>query len=207
MDWSLSRLSERSADPSGLLQLPPEIRDVIYEFALTSDHPVVTFRLDTYQQDSYQEATQPPLTRVSRQVRQESLPIYFDCNEFILHAEGSKVQNAHRWLICNSLHLPKLRHLSFWVRYVTLRNDRNGSSGALSIGLRRDVHDGCWKVKDRWKWITVVRRPAALDSDAKFLIAELRRLLINESTSYLDADEWYYMLTDLNLVYVKEKMS
>lgn len=192
---------------SRLLELPPELREAIYEYIALAENPLVTFRLDSYQQDTYQQATQPALTRVSVQVRRESLPIYYSCNEFILHAEGTKAADARRWLICNAHYLPRIRHLSLWVRYVTLTNDRSSSQGALSLRLSKDTATGCWIVEDKWKWITVVRKPAGLEGDAKFMIATLRRMLVNDSTSYLSAEGFVYLLADLRMEYAKEKMS
>ncbi|KAF2774114.1 hypothetical protein EJ03DRAFT_134 [Teratosphaeria nubilosa] len=189
-----------------LLDLPAELRDLIYEYAVTSDKTIVTFRLDKYQRDSYNQAVQPSLTRVNRQVRAESLPFYYACNTFVLHTEASKALDARRWLLCNEMHLLKLRRLSLWIRYVPLTNHRTTSQGALSITVLRNVADGCWKVDDGWDWITVVRRPGALEDDANFLIGKVRSLLVNESTSHLSAEEFADLLVQLRLEYVKEKM-
>ncbi|KYG42303.1 hypothetical protein M433DRAFT_158037, partial [Acidomyces richmondensis BFW] len=154
-----------------------------------------------------QQATQPALTRVSVQVRRESLPIYYASNEFILHSEGTKAADARRWLICNARYLPILRSLSLWVRYVTITNDRTPSQGAFSLRLRKETASSCWTVDDEWKWITVVRKPAGLEGDARFLIMTLKRMLVDDSTSNLGAEEFAYLLADLRMEYVKEKMS
>ncbi|KAK5113577.1 hypothetical protein LTR85_010805 [Meristemomyces frigidus] len=189
-----------------LLELPPELRDAIFEFALTSDKTLVTFRLDTYQRDSYTQATQPPLTRVSRQLRHESIPIYYAANDFVLHTEGIKAENARRWLECNERYLLRLRRVSLWVRYASSTNAGSSSQGALSVGMKRDVAAGCWKVDDDWRWITVLRKPAALERDAEFLIQRLRSLLVNESTSYLNAEGFVGLMLELRGQYVKEKI-
>ena len=99
MDWPFRSLSS-SKPRFRLLDLPQEIRDLIYEFAVTSSKPIVAFRLDEYQRPSYQEAIQPPLTRSNRQIRRESLPIFYDCNDIVLHTEGSKMHDTQRWLYC-----------------------------------------------------------------------------------------------------------
>lgn len=203
-DWS-SILSRSVSKRCRLLELPPELRDAIFEFALTSEKTIVTFRLDGYQKDSYTQAIQPPLTQVNRQVRHESIPIYYASNDFVLHTEGNKSDDARRWLVCNERYLLKLRRVSLWVRYAAITHDRSSSNGALSIAMWRDVTAGCWKVDDEWRWITVVRKPAALQSDAKLLLQHLRSLLVNESTSHLSADGFTELLQDLRTHYMSIK--
>src|ERR1700761_2254315 len=98
MDLPIRKPSSTRPARSHFLELPAEIRDYIYEFALTSGKPLVAFRLDEYQRDSYEEATQPPLTRVNRQIRDESLPIFYQSNDIVLHNDSSKGGNTRRWL-------------------------------------------------------------------------------------------------------------
>ena len=57
-----------------LLTLPAEIRAHIFQHVLI-ETDLVTFRLDAFQREYYTYATQPALTRVSRQIRCESLPV------------------------------------------------------------------------------------------------------------------------------------
>jgi hypothetical protein len=130
---------------SRLLDLPAELREHIFSIAVTSEKPIVTFRLDKFQKESYAQAFQPSITKVSRQVRREALPLYYDRNEFIIHTEGQKAEDAHRWLHYSQPHLPKLCRLALWMRYVTLTNDHSPSSGAIGVYLRHDprVNWGC----------------------------------------------------------------
>lgn len=59
-----------------LLTLPTEIRAHIFQHVLThTDQTLVTFRLDAFQREYDTYSTQPALTRVSRQIRSESLPV------------------------------------------------------------------------------------------------------------------------------------
>ena len=187
--------------------LPPEIRDAIYEFALTSDKPVVAFCLDHYQRDSYQEATQPPLTRVNRQIRRESLPVFYGCNDIVLHSDSSKASDTHRWLRCIEPNLAMLRRISLWVRYVTLTNERGASNGAICISMNRSKAAGTWQVDSDWKWITVTRKPSVAQSDAKFLISELTNILAEDADCLETAEGIIGMMTDLRMMYVKENMS
>lgn len=77
----------------------------------------------------------------------------------------------------------------------------------MSIAMMRDLTDGCWKVDDQWRWITVVRRPSALEIDADFVIGRLRSLLVNESTSHLSAVGFVDLISGLRMEYVKSKMT
>ena len=60
--------------PKGLMRLPPELRVKIYELVL----PRSTTRY--FDEDDY--ATQPELTRVCRQIRNESLLLFYNNNSF-----------------------------------------------------------------------------------------------------------------------------
>ena len=207
MDWPRIAPTRAKQSRCRLLDLPPEIRDIIYEYSLASEKTVVTFRLDSYQRDSYDEATQPALTMVSRQVRRESLPVYFACNRIALHTEGSKAHDARRWLSCNEDHLPKLLRVALWIRYVSLTNDHAASHGALGILLHRFATESHWQVESRWSWITVMRKPAALEDDAEFLIQRSTALLADERTACTSAESFANMMTELRTLYVEKKVS
>ena len=190
-----------------LLELPTEIRDAIFVFALSSSKPVVTFLLDDYQKDSYNEAVQPSLTRVSRQIREDTLPIFYGVNDFIIHSEPPKIGHSKQWLRCIEPNMRLLQRLSFWIRYVTLTNNRSEYNGAICISLQRSKREDVWQVKDGWKWITVVRSPSVLKSDAKFLISELRKMLTEDPNCLQSGEGVVEAITGLQLLYTKEKMS
>ncbi|PIA91563.1 hypothetical protein CB0940_09042 [Cercospora beticola] len=68
----LTALETADANPSfeHLLDLPPELRNRIYECYMSSFGSVL------------QSPTQPPLTKVSRQIREETLPIFYNTCTF-----------------------------------------------------------------------------------------------------------------------------
>ena len=189
-----------------LLELPFEIREIIFDLTVSSEKPIVAFRLDHYQRESYQEAIQPSLCRVSRQVREESLPIFFKSHTFIFHTEDSKLNDTRRWLECSEAWLPGLLQVSLWIRYVTLTNDP-GTNGALCVSLRRRKTDRVWQVDNSWKWVTVTRKPCTIESDARFLIATLNAILTDDPACLENAETFMNMMTDLRMLYIKEKMS
>lgn len=192
-------------DRCPLLGIPPELRDLIFEYALKSEKTLVSFRLDDYQRDSFAQAVQPALTKVSQQIRRESIPLWYSCNDFVLHSEAAKANDARKWLLCNETQLPKLRQISFWMRYVTLENRVKSANGAICITLKRVNLSSDWTVDDEWRWITVVRKPEALERDAKFLIEHLRQLLQEDWPDKLSVAGIHGLLTDLREGYVKEK--
>jgi len=67
--------------PFRFLDLPPELRDHIYESAVYTG----TLYPSTRRESSSNQATQPPITRASRQLRKESLPLFYSTNSFAMH--------------------------------------------------------------------------------------------------------------------------
>jgi len=189
-----------------LIALPAEIRESIFTFAVMPSKPVVTFKLDNYQRDAYQEAVQPAITRVSHQVRREALPLFYDSNEFIIHTEGQKAEDAHHWIYNIQPHLPKLQKVEFWVRYVTLTNDHATHSGALGVAMHHQSREKAWAIHEDWRWITVVRKPAGIDEDGELLVKLLRGLVQKQTDSSLNADGLVGLMADLRLLYIKDKM-
>ena len=76
--------------PGGLIfTLPAEIRNVIYELALTEEDKVV--RVDT----SYKQA---PLTRTCHAIRNEALSVFYQANDFFIPIKSWRVMpNTYRW--------------------------------------------------------------------------------------------------------------
>ncbi|EME49462.1 hypothetical protein DOTSEDRAFT_19906 [Dothistroma septosporum NZE10] len=192
---------------SRLLDLPAEIRSLIYEYAVASDKTVVTFRLDSYQRDDYDHATLPSLASVSRQVRSESLPAFYSCNDFILHTESPKAEEANGWLRLNCNYLGLLRKVTFWLRYVPFTNDRASSQGAMSMSIFRPTKGAHWQVDEEWRWVTVVRRPAELQGDASLILEKLRDMIPEISKDTATHDDYAALMTDLRSFYIQEKMS
>lgn len=207
MDWPLRALSSSKPPRSRLLDLPAELRTYIFELSVVSGKPLVTFRLDRYQQDTLQEATQPALTRASKQLRSESLLLFYSCNTFIQHTEGIKAEQGHRWAQCNEVYLTELTSINIWQRFVALSNARSESNGALAVPLKRAKAGDPWVVGDHWNWVTVTRRPSGVSLDAGFIMGSLRRLVAENTTLMDTADGVHATVTDLRSLYVKEKMS
>lgn len=190
-----------------LLELPAEIREHIFTFVVVPEQPIVTFRLDKFQKESYEEASQPSITRVSRQVRRESLPLFYECNDFIIHTDGDKAEDAERWFHYSQLHLSKLCHLTFWVRYVSRLDTTSPSSGAVGVSVRHNPRAGTWEAVNGWQWITVLRKPANIEQDGEVLVCILKQLVEGQSRSNMTAEQHVALISDLKALYLKTKTS
>lgn len=107
----------RDVEPFPLLELPAELRNMVYEFVLTSP-------------SALQRPAQPALTMACRQVRDEALPLFYSSNvfSFDLRYQYPTSPMAFRaqglqWLDSitqkNSTHIQKLR-LAFGQRWLKI---------------------------------------------------------------------------------------
>ena len=89
---TISETTTGHAAPFRLLELPAEIRNYIYELALVEDSPIV---IDPALKKA--QASQPPLIRVSRQIRQETLSLFYSKNtfEFDISSKGYNAEEGH----------------------------------------------------------------------------------------------------------------
>lgn len=91
-----------------LLDLPSELRLRIYEYAVTSEHPVkITYHNDGYgmwySQAAIARRTQPALTRASKEIRVDAIKLYYTRNDFEAGYCVSKVGESKtlmEWLEC-----------------------------------------------------------------------------------------------------------
>ncbi|KAK5705569.1 hypothetical protein LTR97_002688 [Elasticomyces elasticus] len=120
--WGAAQAAERSVArrrarkygvrPLHFLELPPEIRDQIYELVVkyrdcrTKDmirlEPKSAW-VSLYKRPALHPATQPAITVVSRQLRGETLPMFYGINEFCMigsDADNSNMKSAQvcQWL-------------------------------------------------------------------------------------------------------------
>ncbi|EME41270.1 hypothetical protein DOTSEDRAFT_26459 [Dothistroma septosporum NZE10] len=95
-DSTLSRLVPPSATvhsmrPTSLMDLPPELCVQIYEHALALTSPVRV-------QKPFGILQMPHLLSVSKIVRNEALPIYYQLNTFHIHLSMDEFPSAARWI-------------------------------------------------------------------------------------------------------------
>ncbi|KAK3046667.1 hypothetical protein LTR09_011881 [Extremus antarcticus] len=113
-----------ASPPKGLFDLPRELRDEIWGYALGVSTIDIT--------SAPQLAVQPLLCRVSRQLRYETLPLFYQNNIFKSGVTNSARENAELWL--NAIGQDNIKTL----RFLTLRGHR-----AIESELPDRVPDSC----------------------------------------------------------------
>ncbi|KAK3657571.1 hypothetical protein LTR56_002346 [Elasticomyces elasticus] len=88
--------------PLQLMELPAEIRSLIFEYAVSyeawPDNRITTIHLQGmhFKDSRYGfPAVQPPITRVSRQVREETLALFYGLNHFHIELYPHKTAQGH----------------------------------------------------------------------------------------------------------------
>ncbi|QIW96488.1 hypothetical protein AMS68_002006 [Peltaster fructicola] len=202
MTWIIPRLTSQR---SMLLSLPAELRERIFEFALMSEKPLVTFHIDEYQQEDYQEARQPPLLTVSRQIRQEALPLFYASNDFIFFTEGRKADESCCWVKSIQPYLDHLRGVTFWIRHISSMPTHIASRGAIAVTMHFAPRREVWSVCPQWRWISPLRKHDDAEVDAEFLIHKLQSLV--DARADQQSSESFTALTgSLRKSYVDHKM-
>lgn len=87
--------SQESVQPFRLLGLPAELRNLIYEYCVTSDESVLLPA--TCEPPGELPTVQPPVTKVCRQIRQEALPLFYECNKFEAFILGCDFRHLIRY--------------------------------------------------------------------------------------------------------------
>ncbi|KAK5117196.1 hypothetical protein LTR85_008964 [Meristemomyces frigidus] len=72
--------SQRGVRALDLLDLPPEIRNCIYEYAVVMPEGEAIEIRTQYYAPHHGQGQQPVITRVCRQLRRETLPMYYSMN-------------------------------------------------------------------------------------------------------------------------------
>jgi hypothetical protein len=197
------------SSPSPLLTLPFELRTQIFLHALSHPPHLVTFPPDHVQAQYYTAALPlPALTRVSKQIRHETLPLYFQANTFILHTEEPKFLDAKAWLRAGITQrfLADLRSVEVWVRYVPLGGARGAlGGGCFGVRVGRERKGGRWRVEEGGvRWVTVTRRPVDWEGDVKGLVRGFGEALGGLEEE--GAEEWIAVLEGVRDGYCRRKV-
>jgi len=139
-----------------LLDLPPELRNTVYELTLVSETPIKPL----------EDRQQPAISNLCRQIRAESLPVYYSVNSFVLenfhypcnymkdklHGRCSCTKHGRYadWLAAigytNLRHMQTLRKVNGWDFDVTLKQDLTRKQLIASRESR-------WtEYSDNWPW-------------------------------------------------------
>ena len=140
------------------MDLPAEIRNSIYELALVPESEIMIkvpkryselelafmsaseyrSRVSAYSSDTESAFSQPPLARVSKQIRKETLPIFYGGNSFVVGCaldspDGSVITSA---LSCIGLFNRKLLRTVWIPAWITRGEDSPG----LAVGMDVEEH-------------------------------------------------------------------
>ncbi|KAI7238840.1 hypothetical protein KC330_g2322 [Hortaea werneckii] len=89
--YSMSKYARREIDQdSRLLDLPPELRNSVYTYALATD--------DVIQIPASGKPTRPPLLKVCQQITKDATLLYYSCNKFSISA-GKRLKIFRRWIL------------------------------------------------------------------------------------------------------------
>lgn len=90
-----------SPQTTSFADLPAEIRNRIYHAAMTPAHDAAPLVVASPFTDRLVKlATQPAITRVSQQLRAESLQMFYTNHEFVAYIEGFDFSGLIRWIRC-----------------------------------------------------------------------------------------------------------
>lgn len=77
-------------DESPLAKLPPELRNLIYEYALTADRPYsISVRSASLVPKSHRDRGVLSLTHTCKTIRTESTPLFYALNEFVYRSSDA----------------------------------------------------------------------------------------------------------------------
>jgi hypothetical protein len=151
----LAASDSNTSNLSGLFSLPRELRDIIWEYVITDGRTIPIFQeiYDPCREDL--SPYQPALCRVSRQIRSESLPLFYSRNTFLVRltrfhyerrsADGKHFNAAAQWIkSIGDPNLQSLQTLEFEVSYKA--QDHYNINSHLNrwqlLRLRLDVKSG-----------------------------------------------------------------
>ncbi|TKA61863.1 hypothetical protein B0A49_12590 [Cryomyces minteri] len=146
---------ERTRWPSRFLELPAEIRNLVYEMVTVQEDSIIMYCTYSYHKhyknydhdhhynhahaDALAEKYQPAITRVSRQLRAKSLATYYSLNSFEINIENpNSVKAFIRWIRgVGAINASNVQHL--------VLHDPAGYEEGYSIDM--DLYGGASAVK------------------------------------------------------------
>lgn len=178
----------------GLLDLPKELRDAIFSHILLKPQNTITMLSNSHCFRSEVSAAQPTISQVSRQLRAETLPVFYGSNRFLAElGDPEDLDTAKNWLgAIGDQNVRFLRHLvlSGWTRKA--RNQDGNLSGMYRyVRLVFDLREGRLRVGEEQdlekcapgtlRWIDQLKQSFQAIVEAKggerFRAVEVRRLM------------------------------
>lgn len=128
------------------LDLPPELRNRIYSFATVREGPFYIGEVaDGYCSDRWESPKQPALLMVSKQIREESLPIFYGENTFVCHPDvmfpGFQHSNIEVFLDTCEPYLPMITSVGYASTrklYRTVTNNDDAETWVMAKNAQKD---------------------------------------------------------------------
>ncbi|KAF7198520.1 hypothetical protein HII31_00259 [Pseudocercospora fuligena] len=93
--YDMAVLMTNSITVFRLLDLPPELRNRIYEYVVVEENILIP-SICHHRERTY--AVQPAITKVNRQIRDESLSVFYGCNKFEVHVHRCDFDFFSEWM-------------------------------------------------------------------------------------------------------------
>lgn len=140
-----------------LSKIPPEIRNRIFELVLTRED-CVEVPVDRTWGSTISRATKkeirkslpPPITKVCRQLREETLPMFVEMNDFLFNTNYMDSYGAPvKWLNIMRPYLTSMRALTF----ILTTWSAGGAHREVIVNISHNKEHNCWAVTsmDDWK--------------------------------------------------------
>ena len=177
-----------------LVDLPKELRDEIFSHLLLKPQNTITMLSNSHCFRSEISAAQPTISRVCKQLRAETLPIFYSSNRFLAElGDPEDLATAKNWLLAiGDENVRHLRHLvlSGWTRRA--RNEQGSLSGMYRyVRLVFDLREGKLRLEEQQdlekcapqvlRWVEGLKQCFREMVEAKgkerFTAGEVRRLM------------------------------
>lgn len=151
----------------GLLELPKELRDHIFSYILIKPQNTITMLSNSHCFQSEVSASQPTISKVNKQLRAETLPIFYSSNTFLAElSDPEDLTTAKNWLAAlGDRNIRHLRHLilSGWTNIEHHEPGMQTTWRYRYVRMVFDLREGVLELeKERWAESQMSPMPCAM---------------------------------------------
>lgn len=193
-------------------KLPPELRNRIFELALTREDsikvPAGRSKLDPAAKEDTRKEMPPPITRACRLARSETLPMFFRLNNFTLDTnrmnnDATPYGMTEEWIYTMRPHLKGMHSLTF-----VLASWETHEQSEITVRICHDQQKDCWKVEypDNWQNESA-KHQWGLECDSDLLWRLMSHMMDQRSRADFTPEYLQWLVHDLKRIYYHVKMS